>query len=103
MRKTIIHRTVPEIPQAFAQLHPVLAKIYASRGMSAPCELKTQHLLAYQDLKGIDEAVAILANALQAQQRILFVGDFDADGATSVAVGVKCLRNMGAQHIDYLV
>lgn len=103
MQKTIIHRPTPQIPQVFAQLHPVLARVYATRGMSAPVELKTQHLLPYQDLKGIQEAVVILVAALRAQKRILFVGDFDADGATSVTVGVRCLRMMGAQHIEYLV
>ncbi|MFA6037619.1 MAG: single-stranded-DNA-specific exonuclease RecJ [Legionellales bacterium] len=103
MQKIIIHRLVPQIPQVFAQMHPVLARIYASRGISAPMELKTQHLLPYQELKGIQESIVILADALKQQKRILFVGDFDADGATSVAVGVRCLRMMGAAHIEYLV
>ncbi len=103
MQKTIIRREVPVIPEALAQLHPVLAKVYAARGMSAPCELKTQHLLPYQDLKDIDKAVQILADALTQQKRIIFVGDFDADGATSVTVGMRCLRDMGALHLNYLV
>jgi single-stranded-DNA-specific exonuclease len=103
MQKTIIHRHVPLIPQVFAQMHPVLARVYASRGVLAPVELKTQHLLPYQELKGIQDAVEILADALRQQKRILFVGDFDADGATSVTVGVRLLRMMGAQHIYYLV
>ncbi len=104
MQKTILHRAVPAIPQAFAAMHPVLARIYAARGMAPQAlELKTQHLLPFYDLKDIDKAVEILGEALRKQQRILFVGDFDADGATSVTVGVRALKLMGAQHIFYLV
>lgn len=104
MQKTIIHRTVPPIPQAFAQLHPVLARIYAARGMSAAAlECHTRHLLSFTELKGIGAAVEILFQALSQQKRIMFVGDFDADGATSVAVGVRALKAMGAQQVHYLV
>lgn len=104
MQKTIIHRKVGPIPQDFVKLHPVLASVYAARGMSAQSlELKTQYLLPFTELKGMNEAVIILAKALMQGQRILFVGDFDADGATSVCVGVRALQMMGAAHIDYLV
>jgi single-stranded-DNA-specific exonuclease len=104
MQKTIIHRPNKPIPNAFAQMHPVLARIYASRGMSpATIENSLQHLLPYHELKGIEEAVVVLADAIKANKRLLLVGDFDADGATSVTVAVRALKMMGAQFVDYLV
>lgn len=60
-------------------------------------------LIPYQRLKGIDAAVALLVEALEKRQRILYVGDFDADGATASSVGVLGLRMLGAFHVDYLV
>ena len=60
-------------------------------------------LIPYKQLKGIDAAVELLVEALEKRQRILFVGDFDADGATTSSVGVLGLRQLGAAHVDYLV
>lgn len=60
-------------------------------------------LIPYKQLKGIDAAVELLVEALEKRQRILFVGDFDADGATASTVGVLGLRQLGAAHVDYLV
>ena len=60
-------------------------------------------LLHWRDLKDIDAAAALLMDALAADWRILIVGDFDADGATGVAVGVSGLKMLGARQVDYLV
>ncbi|KPX94675.1 Single-stranded-DNA-specific exonuclease RecJ [Pseudomonas amygdali pv. mori] len=60
-------------------------------------------LIPYQQLKGIDAAVDLLVTALREGQRMLIVGDFDADGATASTVGVLGLRLLGAAHVDYLV
>lgn len=86
-------------------LHPVLARAYAARNVSSAAEVdySLAGLQPYAALGGIDAAVELLASALQAQRRILVVGDFDADGATSCAVAVRGLRLMGARHVDYLV
>ncbi len=54
-------------------------------------------------MKGLSELVAILADAIENKQKILIVGDFDADGATSTAVGIKCLQAFGHQLVDFLV
>jgi single-stranded-DNA-specific exonuclease len=85
-------------------LHPVIARLYASRGVCTPDEIETElkRLHAPVGLKGCDEAAAVLADALAAKRRMLVVADYDCDGATACAVAVRGLRMFGAQ-IDYLV
>lgn len=103
----IIQRDVPQA--AFESLkksqHPVLARIYAARGIDQASQLEhgLNNLTPFSAMKGVDEAVELLVQALQQQQRILIVGDFDADGATSTTVAVRGLRMLGAKHVDYLV
>ena len=102
----IIQRAVND--ESFATLHNlplVLRRVYAARGISTEQELDLglSHLLPYQQLKGIKNAVALLQQALIEQQRILIVGDFDADGATSSALAVRILSALGAKNVDYLV
>ena len=92
-------------PLAAAGLHPVLARAYAARGIvdAEGLDLSLGRLLPPDALRGADRAAARLATALAAGERILFVGDFDADGATSCALGVRALRAFGAAHVDFLV
>jgi single-stranded-DNA-specific exonuclease len=100
-----ITRREPEPHQLPADLHPVLARVYAARGIHDAQELERSlaRLQPFAELKGMSEAVELLAHALRVNQRILIVGDFDADGATSTAVAVRALRMMGARNVDYLV
>jgi len=86
-------------------LHPVLQRIYRSRGIQSIAELEHQleKLLPFQDLLNIDKAVACLAESLMCQENILIVGDFDADGATSTAVAVRALKSFGAEKVGFLV
>lgn len=103
---TIVRRTIPsDAGRLGADLHPVLARVYAARGIESPGELDTSAaaLENFSALGGIDAAVEILADALARAQRILIVGDYDADGATSTAVMVRGLTAMGASQVDYLV
>lgn len=88
-----------------AELSPRLRQIYACRGVNSPTELdkSTQALLPPMGLKGMEEALALLETALRQQQRVLIVGDFDADGATSSALSVLALRAMGCRQVDFLV
>ena len=88
-----------------AGLEPVLAHIYASRGVTDYDDLRLnlKWLHHYEHFKGIDQAVDRLILAVTEQQRILIIGDFDADGATSTAVAVRGLQALGATHVDYLV
>jgi single-stranded-DNA-specific exonuclease len=85
-------------------LSPLLARIYAARGIQSPeqLELKLNRLLPAKDLLGLQQAIDILDKAIEQQTRMLIVGDFDADGATSTTLMVLALRQMGAQ-VDYLV
>ena len=82
-----------------AQLHPVLRRVYAGRGVAGPDDL--DHALGAlhppQLLGGLDEAAALLEEILESAGLVLVVGDFDADGATGSAVAVRALRAMGAR------
>ncbi|QKJ88525.1 single-stranded-DNA-specific exonuclease RecJ [Paramixta manurensis] len=88
-----------------AELHPLLRRLYAQRGVCQDRELdrSAKNLLSYQSLSGIQAAVELLHQALADQRRIMIVGDFDADGATSTALAVLALRRMGGRNIEYLV
>ena len=101
----IKQRFVPEKLPELGSLPPLLQRIYAARGVSCAQELDNslKYLLSYEQLKGIPDAVALLLQAIVEQQRILIIGDFDADGATATAVGVLGLRMLGATQVDYLV
>ncbi|SFN91029.1 exonuclease RecJ [Xenorhabdus japonica] len=75
------------------------------RGIHQADELErgAKGLLNYQSLNGIEQAVSLLVTALHEHWRIVIVGDFDADGATSTALSIRALRAMGYRHLDYLV
>ena len=88
-----------------ANLSPVLARVYSARGIKHADELELHlaGLLPYHSIKDIDKAVDALLPVVTAGKRLLVVGDFDADGATSTAVAIRALHMMGAQQVDYLV
>jgi len=85
-------------------LHPVLARLYAARGVCMPDEIETglARLVPPAMLKGCDDAALLLADAIQQKRRMLVVADYDCDGATACAVAVRGLRMFGGR-IDYLV
>ena len=100
-------RPVPQ--QAFARLadaglHPLLARLYAARGIARADELDTslKNLLPPEALTGTTEAAILLADAIEAGARMVIVADYDCDGATACAVGVRALRAFGAD-VHYLV
>lgn len=88
-----------------AGMPAVLSAIYQHRNISTPEELNTElaALLPYHSLKGIEQAAGVIAHAIMTRQRILIVGDFDADGATSVTLMMRALSAMGADDAGYLV
>lgn len=98
-------RPLPESLPDLGALPPLLTRLYAARGVQSAAELDKglARLIPYQQLKGMDAAVDLLVLGLQQGQRMLIVGDFDADGATASTVGVLGLRMLGAAHVDYLV
>jgi len=104
----IIARDIP--PRAAwaleqAGIHPLLARLYAARGVAAKDELDDglARLLPPAGLQGIQEAARLLADAIAQDQRLCIVADYDCDGATACAVAVRGLRLLGARHVDYLV
>ncbi len=84
---------------------PVLKRVLAARGVTAPndLDLGLKHLLPPQGLSHIGEAAELLADAVIAGANVVIVGDFDADGATSSALAIRCLRAFGLDNVSYLV
>ncbi len=104
----IVARDIP--PRAVwaleqAGVHPLLARLYAARGVTAHDELDDAlaRLLPPPGLRGTREAAALLADAIAQDRRIVVVADYDCDGATACAVAVRGLRLLGARQVDYLV
>ncbi len=102
-----IRRRHAEISSALqtTALPEVLKRIYASRGITDPGELalNLDQLLPPARLKGVTDAAELLADAIEGEARVLIVGDFDADGATSCAMAVSVLQQMGLREVAYLV
>ena len=88
-----------------AGVHPLLARLYAARGVSDPGELDVSlaQLLPPDGMKGMAQAAPLLADAITAKKRICIVADYDCDGATACAVGLRGLALLGASHVDFLV
>ncbi|MEY4645412.1 MAG: single-stranded-DNA-specific exonuclease RecJ [Pseudomonadota bacterium] len=88
-----------------AGLHPLLARLYAARGVNHRDQLDDAlaRLLAPADLLGNPQAAVLLADAIAQNQRICIVADYDCDGATACAVGLRGLRLLGASQVSYLV
>ncbi len=87
-----------------AGIHPVLARVYAARGIGSPTQLdnKLDQLLPFSGMRNATAAAILLADAIAAKRKLMIVADYDCDGATACAVGVRGLRSFGAV-IDYLV
>lgn len=85
-------------------LHPVLARIYSARGIREMQQLEygLSALLPVPKMKNVEEMARCLADAIQTGKRLLIVADYDSDGATACAVGIRALRELGAS-VDYLV
>ncbi|MDO5624808.1 MAG: single-stranded-DNA-specific exonuclease RecJ [Pseudomonadota bacterium] len=105
--KIDIRDTPPRAAWALEQagVHPLLARLFAARGVQSADELDEglARLLPPTALKGAREAAVLLADAIAAQKRLCIVADYDCDGATACAVGVRGLRLLGAAHASYLV
>lgn len=88
-----------------AGVHPLLARLYAARGVLAKEELDDglARLLPPNTLRGTHEAAILLADAIRDDKRLCVVADYDCDGATACAVAARGLRLLGAKHVSYLV
>lgn len=101
----IKQRSLPDFVLNLPNIPDVLKRIYAARGITDESQLdkQLQTLLPFNSLKDINKACLRLELALRERQRILIIGDFDADGATSTALASTALRAMGAACVEYLV
>ncbi|EGM2641355.1 single-stranded-DNA-specific exonuclease RecJ [Salmonella enterica] len=104
-QRQLRRREADETAELPADLPPLLRRLYASRGVRSARELErsVKGMLPWQQLSGIYNAVEILYNAFREGTRIIVVGDFDADGATSTALSVLGMRALGCDNISYLV
>ncbi|TKT99762.1 single-stranded-DNA-specific exonuclease RecJ [Citrobacter sp. wls830] len=98
-------READETTELPADLPPLLRRLYASRGVRTANDLERslKGMLHWQTLTGVEKAVEMLHDAFEKNLRIMVVGDFDADGATSTALSVLSLRAMGCDTVEYLV
>ncbi|WP_027458839.1 single-stranded-DNA-specific exonuclease RecJ [Dechloromonas agitata] len=103
----IVTRKAP--PRAVWQLeqqglHPLLARLYAARGITDKAELdyELKSLLPPATLTHATEAAQLLADAIEAEAKLLIIGDYDCDGATATAVGMRALKSLGAD-VDFLL
>ena len=105
--KIVVRKEAPRAAYALEQagVHPLLARLYASRGIQTKAELDDglAQLLPPSTLKGAAQAAILLADAIAANQRLCIVADYDCDGATACAVGLRGLRLLGAHHANYVV
>ncbi|OCG03966.1 single-stranded-DNA-specific exonuclease RecJ [Gilliamella sp. wkB112] len=105
-KNKLLRRKLPEsFPELSKDIPLLLQRIYALRGIKSMQELdySTRNLCNYDTLHGTEDAVEILYLAMKNKQRIMIVGDFDTDGATSTALTVKALRTMGCHWVDYII
>ncbi len=95
-------RTVWQLEQQ--GLHPLLARLYAARGVVDKTELdyELKSLIPPTALTNSSEAAMMLADAIEAEARLLIIGDYDCDGATATAVGMRALKSLGAE-VNFLV
>ena len=102
----IARREVPAAAKLLgaAGVEPVMARVFAARGIASTAELDNDltGLPPWQALKGIDAAAERIAQAIERGERLLIVADYDADGATACAVGMRGLAAMGAT-VEFLV
>lgn len=101
----IIRRSIPDKTELSADLPELLRSVYAARGIIQQIELERElvNLPAPSEIAGTTEAAELLQQHIQHSSRIMIIGDFDADGATSCTLAVLALKAMGAKYVTYLV
>ena len=105
--KIVVREVPPRAAWALEQggIHPLLARLYAARGVTGKAELDDglALLLPPSSLKGTQAAAVLLADAIGANKKICVVADYDCDGATACAVALRGLRLLGAKNVGYIV
>ncbi len=105
VKKTIVTRPIAKKRANLGEMHPILERIFLARGLTSEAELDRTlaKLPSPWLLSGMEEMVGHLITAINEQQRICIVADFDADGATSCAVAIKGLQLLGAGEVSFVV
>ena len=106
MKKHLIRRSLPsDYAAQLPSLPSLLQRVYAARDVRSMADIDRSlaSLLPYKELLDIDKAASRLADAIMHDEKLLVIGDFDADGATSTALAVSALRSFGANNVDFLV
>ncbi len=105
--KLVVREIPPRTAWALEQagVHPLLARLFAARGVQDKAELQDglALLLPPASMKGTQQAAVLLADAIGAQKKLCIVADYDCDGATACAVGIRGLRLLGATNVGYIV
>ena len=101
----IARRSIPGATPALSHMHPVLARLYAARGVLTADEVEHRlaNLVSPRVLGGLDAAVELLVDAIRRDRSILVAGDYDCDGATGTTVAMRGLRLLGARHVDFVI
>ncbi len=102
----LVRRTIPDRSITGGEhLHHLIQRIYLARGITdwSQVEYRLKNLHKPVGFKGLEQAADIIIQAIIDQSRMVIVGDFDADGATSTALVIRALRHLGAQHVSFLV
>ena len=106
MTRIVTRNVPPRVSWQLEQqgLHPLLARLYAARGVTDKSELdyELKSLIPPTALTHASDAAHILADAIEAEARLLIIGDYDCDGATATAVGIRALKMLGAE-VDFLL
>ncbi len=104
-KKKIVIRSVENISAELVGLHPILQRIFSARHITTLADLERglTHLPSPWLLAGMEEMVGFLITAIEQQQKIVIVADYDADGATSCAVAVRGLTMLGASRVEFVV
>lgn len=107
IKKNIVRRDVTQFVSKpeYSRVEQFVQKLFFVRGeeTSTVHDYQLARLLKPEQLKGLDDAIFLLKRALEKQEKIVIVGDFDADGATSTALLYRCLKAMGFLYVDYLI
>jgi single-stranded-DNA-specific exonuclease len=105
--KILVREIPPRSAWALEQagIHPLLAQLYAARGVQSVQELDDglARLIAPTEMLGLSASATLLADAIAADKTLCIVADYDCDGATACAVGIRGLRLLGAKHVSYIV
>ncbi len=102
----VIRRDIPDQDiKGGERLHHLIQRIYLGRGVNdlRQVDYRFTHLYRPTGFQGLSQAAELIISAIRKQQRIVVVGDFDADGATSAALMIRGLKQMGALHTSFLV